>query len=94
MKSALEAAAKEGKEKTFIIGGGQIYDLGIKERLVDKMLITWVDAEIDGDVFLSRFQETDWSKQTLMHHPSDERHEYGFKMVEYSRKCINRTHPT
>lgn len=86
LNSALEIAAQEGKEKTFIIGGGQIYDLGLKEGLVDKMLITWVDTEMNGDVFLSQFQETEWRKQTLMHHPVDERHDYAFEMVEYSRK--------
>lgn len=86
LKSALQEAEKEGKEKSFIIGGGQVYSAALEEGIVDKMLITWVDTALDGDAHFPEFEESEWETQTIMHHPADERHAYGMKMMEYSKR--------
>jgi len=86
INSAIALAAAEEKDKTFVIGGGQIYALAMQEDLIDKMLITWIDVELQGDAHFPKFDESKWSRQTLMHHPADDRHDYAMQMVEYTRK--------
>ncbi len=86
LKGALERAEEEGSDKAFIIGGGQIYSAALEAGLVDRMLITWVDTALDGDAFFPEFEEEDWEIQTLMYHPADDRHQYGMKMMEYTKK--------
>ena len=59
------AKDKEGSEEIFIIGGGQIYQEAI--NLANKLYLTYIDKEIEGDVFFpdySQFKkmvkESDW----------------------------------
>ncbi|WP_067223032.1 type 3 dihydrofolate reductase [Marinomonas gallaica] len=61
--SSLDAAIKlgedicliDGHEEVMIIGGAQIYALALPR--VDRLYITHVDAEVNGDAF---FPEVDW----------------------------------
>lgn len=68
--NSLEEAVKKarmspGSEEIFIIGGGQIYEQAI--HLADKLYLTYVEKQIEGDVFFpdySQFKKTisesDW----------------------------------
>jgi dihydrofolate reductase len=49
-QTSLEAALEFGKNigEVFVIGGGEIYESAIS--LADKLIITHVDEEVDGDV--------------------------------------------
>jgi dihydrofolate reductase len=55
--SSLEEAIKEAKllkpKEIFIIGGGKIYNQSI--NLVDKLYITLIDLEIEGDTFFPEY---------------------------------------
>ena len=84
LETTLHDLRTEGVEKTFVIGGGQIYAAALESNMVDRMLITWVDADLDGDAHFPRFDESEWSESTLMHHPADEKHEYSMKFMEYT----------
>ena len=85
LEQALILAEGTGKDKAFIIGGGEIYKEALERNLTDKMLITWVGAELDGDAFFPSFDESQWSSQTLMHLPSDESHAYEMRFMEYTK---------
>ncbi len=79
--AALEAFKEH--DELVIIGGGHLYSQFINK--VDKMYITHVDCEIDGDAF---FPDVDLSKFKLTHsftHPSDEKNEYSWTFCEYER---------
>lgn len=53
---AIETArAIEGSEEIFIIGGGQIYNQSM--NLADRLYLTVVDEEIEGDVFFPDYSE-------------------------------------
>jgi dihydrofolate reductase len=51
------AAAAPGAEQVFVIGGASVFALFLP--LARRMLITWVDAEVAGDV---RFPEPRWEE--------------------------------
>ncbi len=71
-------------KEVFIIGGGVVYKDSIEKGMVDKMLITEVDAEIDGaDTFFPEFDTGDWNEASRIHHPADDRHKYAFDFVTY-----------
>ena len=74
----------EGDTEIFVIGGAQIYAEALNK--VDRMYITRVDRDYEGD---TSFPEIDFSKWELV---ASERHERGeeyespFEFLTYDRK--------
>ena len=83
LKNSISIAKETGAEKVFIIGGGQIYKAALQAGVVDRMLITWVEAEVKGDAHFPFFEEEDWTMHSLMHHPKDKDHAFPMRFVEY-----------
>mgnify|MGYP006281644383 CR=1 FL=1 len=83
-ESALKAAKAAVEEEVFIIGGGEVYAafMGIADRLY----ITEIDAEIEGDTFFPEFSTDNWTETSRRHHSADDRHRYSFDFVVYDRK--------
>lgn len=68
----------------FIIGGGEIYKLGMD--YADCLEITHVDGSFDCDTFFPEIDQTIWERQSRIAHPKDERHKYPFTFDTYYRK--------
>lgn len=85
LEEALEVARKAGETECFVIGGGQIYDQALKEGLVDTQYITHVEASPDGDAFYPSGAWDGWSARGLHEQAMDERHDHGFRIVQYNR---------
>ena len=67
-----EAVGKPGDKEVFVIGGGEIYQQALP--LADKLYLTVIDQEIEGDTFFpdySEFKKIVWQ--------SDEQESDGFK---------------
>ena len=78
MPVALDLASSgRGGEEIFVIGGGQIYRLAMP--LADRLLITEVDLEPEGDVTFPDIDPETWVEASR-----DER--AGFAFVEYRRR--------
>ena len=71
------AAGGRGGEEVFVIGGGQIYELAMP--FADRLLITEVDREPEGDVVFPRIDTSEWVE--VSRDPRD-----GFAFVEYNRR--------
>lgn len=70
--------ACSGSDKVFIIGGAQIYDEAL--IYVDKLIITEVDIEVDGDAYFPNVDEMLWKETSReVHHNG----EIGFAFVTY-----------
>lgn len=55
MEEAIELAKlKPGNDEIFIIGGGQVYALGLP--YTDKLYLTLIDEEKEGDSFFSEYE--------------------------------------
>lgn len=74
---------KTGVENLFIIGGGQIYHDSI--NLCDRLEITEVDAEPEGDTFFPKIDPEIWKEVGRESHPSDEKNEYPYSFVTYEK---------
>jgi dihydrofolate reductase len=56
-------AAQTGASQVSVIGGGEIYAQAI--GLADELLLTEVDAEIEGDTVFPQIDSTLWQKVSL-----------------------------
>ena len=72
----------EGRE-VFIIGGAEIYKLGLP--YANKMYLTFVDAEREADAFFPEFNEDDWSVTQTESHAADAKHPHAFVFKVYER---------
>lgn len=86
IRAALKVAADAGEEECFIIGGGEIYALALREGLLDTMYLTHVHASFEADTFYPEFDEDNWHKEVISEHSIDERHPHAFTIVRYDRK--------
>ncbi|MCA9381001.1 dihydrofolate reductase [Candidatus Dojkabacteria bacterium] len=52
--------AVELDEEVFIIGGGAVFEQALKGNLVNKMYLTIVKGEYEGDAFFPEFNKSKW----------------------------------
>ena len=60
LDAAIERARATGTAEAFVIGGGQIYELALP--LADRLYLTLVDGEHEGDAFFPKWDEAAFSE--------------------------------
>lgn len=80
---ALSIAEDNGEEEAFIIGGGQIYEQTID--LWDKLYLTEVDLEVDGDVFFPKIDLSEWKLRNKQDCKKDEKNSHDYTFLQYER---------
>ena len=86
VEAALDLARAAGEEEAFIIGGGQIYRVAMEAGLLDRQLLTHVQATPDGDAHYPPFDESEWLAELLGSQGVDERNEHAFEIWAYTRR--------
>jgi dihydrofolate reductase len=81
---ALALAQSAGESEAFIIGGAEIYALGLP--WADTFYRTRVLADVPGDVFFPPFDASAWQVQLESEHAADERNELPFVIETLRRK--------
>jgi dihydrofolate reductase len=81
LDAALRAAG--GAEKVFLIGGAQLYAQSI--AAADRLILTEVQASIDGDAWFPDVDPTRFREVSRSHLPADADNEYPMDFVEYAR---------
>lgn len=71
---------------SYIIGGGEIYDLGMSHA--DVLEITRVHESFDADTYFPEIDNKIWKLIKEESHLSDERHKYNFTYLTYKRRNI------
>jgi len=84
LDEALEMARKGGETEAFIIGGGEIYRMGLS--LCDNIYLTEIQGTFDGQVTFPEFDKADFQEISRIHHPVDSKHKYAFDFVIYHKK--------
>ncbi len=72
------------EEEVFIIGGGKIYEEFLP--ITDKLYITEVLAEVEGDIIFPTYKIEDWKQISSEHHEKDEKNPFEFNFLELVRK--------
>ena len=82
--AAKAIAAKDGEDEVFIMGGASLYARAI--QLADRLYITEVDAEVEGDTNFPNFDESEFEEAGRSVHIADQKNEYGFTFRVLERK--------
>lgn len=76
IQEALEMAYDAGETEAFILGGGEIYRQSVD--LWDKVYLTEVDAEVEGDVTFPTLDPTQWRETWREAHLPDVKNQYAY----------------
>lgn len=83
-EEALKKAEETDCKEVFIAGGGQIYDAYLP--IADKIYITRVHAQLEGDAFFPAFDENEWEKTYQLDFAVDSKHAYAYAFQTWVRK--------
>ncbi|HEX6462644.1 MAG TPA: dihydrofolate reductase [Candidatus Saccharimonadales bacterium] len=78
VEEALRLAHAE-KEEVFVIGGAQLYTAALP--LADRIYLTEVDAELEGDAYFPEINHKRWREVEREAHVPDEKHDYNYSFV-------------
>tara|TARA_R110002050_G_scaffold200591_1_gene335543 strand:+ start:91700 stop:92218 length:519 start_codon:yes stop_codon:yes gene_type:complete len=85
IEEGIKIALEAGDTEPFIIGGGQIYNYALANQLVDRMYITQIHNEFEGDTFFPHFKPENWKKVSSERVEKDHRHEWSFSYDVYDK---------
>jgi dihydrofolate reductase len=80
---ALQMIENQGIEDVFVIGGGTIFEQIIDRA--DKIFLTLVHVEFEGDAFFPLFSENDFKLIKQDDFEADAQHKYAFSILIYER---------
>ncbi len=75
--------ALEDEQEIMIIGGADIFAQSLP--MADRIYLTIIDAEIEGDAFLPEWDESDWSEVSRETHQPDDKNRYVYHFIELVR---------
>jgi len=85
MEDALRYAADD--PSPFIIGGGEIYTMGLP--FATHQELTRVHDTFEADAFYPKFDSEQWQLVQSTHHPKDDRHKIDFTFETWRRREQN-----
>ena len=71
-------------EDSFLIGGAEIYELGLP--YVDKIELTLINDYFEADAFLPKIDFSKWELIQEENHPKDEKHAHEFSFQTYLKR--------
>jgi dihydrofolate reductase len=84
VNEAIEAARQTGTDEAFVIGGAEVYKMTLP--VADKIYLTEVKAEFEGDAYLNVPNKEEWQEVSRVSHATDEKHAIAFDFVELVRQ--------
>ena len=81
---AREQAAEDGVGEFCVIGGASLFELALSRA--QRIYLTEVDAEVEGDVTLSPIDESRWTEVRSQDYPAGEGDEHAFKIRVLERR--------
>jgi len=82
LEEALQAV--KDADEPMIIGGANLYTQALPS--VDRLYLTRVDGEFEGDAWFPEFSETEWLLSAEEKHEPDEKNRYFYCFETYDRK--------
>ncbi len=84
LQDALQKATETNCNEIFIIGGGEIYKQALE--MADKIYLTRVHTEIDGDTFFPVLDESKWNLISNHDFSADEKHQFDYSFQTWVKK--------
>lgn len=83
LPAAIEAARAHGLDQAIVAGGARIYREAFP--LADRVELTWVDADVEGDTRFPLELLEGWTLVAEERRPADAKHAYPFAFRTYAR---------
>jgi dihydrofolate reductase len=83
IEEGLQIAQQNDETEAFIIGGGEIYKQTM--HLLDRVYLTQVDVNTEGDVFFPTLDPADWRLVSHEKHTKDEKNDWDYTFQVYER---------
>lgn len=84
LQDALQKAAETNCKEAFVIGGGEIYKWAFS--IADKIVLTRVHAQIEGDTYFPAINNAEWILQSVENFKADEKHLYDYSFQIWEKK--------
>ena len=84
LDEGIEIARLAGEGELFVIGGSDMYKLGMPHA--QRLYLTEIQADLKGDTFFPPFDRKIWQEVSRKHHATDDRHAFPFDFVVYQLK--------
>jgi dihydrofolate reductase len=88
LEEAIAVAEEQHDEEAFIIGGGEVYRQAQEQNLVQRLYITQVLSDSEGDTFFKILDLKKWQLIGEEFHPADDRHMVAFSFNNYSIRDV------
>ncbi len=83
IKDAINYARGRGEDEVFISGGSEIYKATLDTT--DRIYLTLIDAEVDGDVYYPDLDMNQWQLVSEEKHKADLRNKYDYTYYIFER---------
>lgn len=83
LEEAVQLSQEQKQEQVFVLGGGEIYRLAMD--LVDRIYLTEIHGEFEGDTFFPEINPTIWKETKREEHEADEKNPYSYAFVVLER---------
>ena len=87
LEDALDISKKNKEKETFIIGGGEIYKLALEKKLVNRIYLTHIYHDFDGDTFFPKLS-SEWYEIFRKDCGIDKNHKYKYSFLTFEQKLI------
>ncbi|HET9056604.1 MAG TPA: dihydrofolate reductase [Chitinophagaceae bacterium] len=81
---AIEKAKETDCREVFVVGGGEIYRQSMP--IANRIYLTRVHAEIEGDVLFPPLNEKEWEQTYNLDFDADDKHAYPYSFQIWERK--------
>ena len=83
LEAAIQMAAANGAKRVCILGGAVVYEQAME--VADKMLLTEVHGDFEGDTFFPTINLTKWEETSRVRHAKDAENPFDYSFVVYER---------
>jgi len=83
IKEAIKQAEATDCKEVFVIGCGEIFEQCMP--IADKIYVTRVDANFEGDTYFPKINPSEWSLASSNPFPADEKHKYAYDFQIWTR---------
>jgi dihydrofolate reductase len=84
LEDAIRIASEAGDPEAFIAGGAVVFEQAIHRA--DRMYLTRIHADIEGDTYFPDFDDvSEWKLTDSEHFDADEKNDYPFSFLTYDR---------
>ena len=74
----------QGETEVMVIGGAKLYQQILP--IADRLYITQVEGEFDGDTYFPHYDENDWLEVSCESHQPDEKNKHAYHFIILKRK--------